>query len=56
MSQRNRKHPDQGGICSDCRHDLIVLRDGRVYCSNTRCRYHAQPHPMTSKPATGGLA
>lgn len=43
-----------GGVCGYCRHDLIVKgqkgkhSDGKVYCSNPKCKHSSEAYRMTS--------
>lgn len=45
--------------CVNCDHDLVVLRSrggadaGKVWCSNTNCRYHRVPYPNHKAPNAG---
>lgn len=58
MTQQRRRHPQNGGICRHCKHDLVVIAkanqsDGNVYCSNTRCEFHGKAYKMTPKVQDG---
>lgn len=50
---------DRGAVCKECGHDLIVRQsaprasDGRVYCSNSLCRYSQKARRLGGDAQTG---
>lgn len=47
MTRDNKQHGE--GRCHVCGHDLIVGKDGYVYCSNDLCKHNGTAHPMSDK-------
>jgi exosome complex RNA-binding protein Csl4 len=54
MATQFRKFGIKMSRCMRCDHDLVVKRDGKLYCSNGNCGCSRKGHPNRKHPTFAG--